>query len=472
MLKNIKSEYFIKNIFSFVYKPTIIRIARYNKYFQKIANLNIFDYRLLSGKYIIYKENNKGEEYNSYNDALIYKGEYLKGKRNGQGKEYEYIDYIRKIMLIFEGEYLNGKRNGQGKEYYDGKLIYEGEYLNGKRNGQGKEYYNNRLIFKGEYLNGKQWTGTGYDYDGVAYKLKEGKGFVKEHYGYAGSYSDLKFEGEYLNGERNGKGKEYYHEGKLRFDGEYLNGKRWNGKFYTKDNKQYEVINGSGFIKEDSGVLSDYFQGTYINGEKNGKGYVMDGGYRTLYEGEYKNDKKNGYGKEYNHDYYLVYEGDFLNGEKSGKIKEYFTKDNIELIFDGEYLYNHRRRGKEYKDGILIYEGEYLFDRKWEGKTYNKNKNVIYEIHNGNGKAIEYYGYRMDNKYEGEFLEGKRNGKGKEYLGETLLFEGEYKDGKRNGYGIEYDIIGRIQFKGTYLNGERCINNTIKEKKDEGCILL
>ena len=198
----------------------------------------------------------------------------------------------------------------------------------------------------------------------------------------------------------------------------------------------------------------------------------MDGGYRTLYEGEYKNDKKNGYGKEYNHDYYLVYEGDFLNGEKSGKIKEYFTKDNIELIFDGEYLYNHRRRGKEYKDGILIYEGEYLFDRKWEGKTYDKNKNVIYEIHNGNGKAIEYYGYRMDNKYEGEFLEGKRNGKGKEYLGETLLFEGEYKDGKRNGYGIEYDIIGRIQFKGTYLNGERCINNTIKEKKDEGCILL
>ena len=33
------------------------------------------------------------------------------------------------------------------------------------------------------------------------------------------------FEGEYLNGERSGKGKEYYKDGKLRFDGEYLNNK-------------------------------------------------------------------------------------------------------------------------------------------------------------------------------------------------------------------------------------------------------
>ena len=41
-------------------------------------------------------------------------------------------------------------------------------------------------------------------------------------------YGKLEFEGEYLNGERNGKGKEYYN-GKLEFEGKYLNGKR-NGK--------------------------------------------------------------------------------------------------------------------------------------------------------------------------------------------------------------------------------------------------
>ena len=30
----------------------------------------------------------------------------------------------------------------------------------------------------------------------------------------------------FLNGQRNGKGKEYYIDGRLRFEGEYLNGKR------------------------------------------------------------------------------------------------------------------------------------------------------------------------------------------------------------------------------------------------------
>ena len=40
-------------------------------------------------------------------------------------------------------------------------------------------------------------------------------------------YDDhLLFEGEYLIGKRNGKGKEYYENGDLKFEGEYLNGKR------------------------------------------------------------------------------------------------------------------------------------------------------------------------------------------------------------------------------------------------------
>ena len=44
------------------------------------------------------------------------------------------------------------------------------------------------------------------------------------------------FEGEYLNGVRNGKGKEYYDNGELIFEGGYLNGKR-NGKGKEYNNK-------------------------------------------------------------------------------------------------------------------------------------------------------------------------------------------------------------------------------------------
>ena len=40
----------------------------------------------------------------------------------------------------------------------------------------------------------------------------------------------LLFEGEYLNGERNGKGKEYNYEGSLLFEGEYKKGKNGIGK--------------------------------------------------------------------------------------------------------------------------------------------------------------------------------------------------------------------------------------------------
>ena len=46
----------------------------------------------------------------------------------------------------------------------------------------------------------------------------------------------LEFEGEYLNGQRNGKGKEYDSRGKLIFEGEYLNGKKnGKGKEYYKE---------------------------------------------------------------------------------------------------------------------------------------------------------------------------------------------------------------------------------------------
>jgi len=60
------------------------------------------------------------------------------------------------------GKYKIGEKIGKGKDYLieSNKLIYEGEYLNGKRNGKGKEYDDDgQLIFEGEYLNVKIWNG-------------------------------------------------------------------------------------------------------------------------------------------------------------------------------------------------------------------------------------------------------------------------------------------------------------------------
>ena len=78
------------------------------------------------------------------------------------------------------------------------------------------------------------------------YKLFKRK-YVEIKNGLAKEYDinddKLIYEGEYLNGERNGKGKEYNNNGELIFEGEFKNGKRWNGIFKCselKDGKGYQ----------------------------------------------------------------------------------------------------------------------------------------------------------------------------------------------------------------------------------------
>ena len=124
MLDNIKSTYFPEKIFAFIHDSTKLKY----KSLQNKINIRLINYKIFSGRYIIYEENNQGKEYDSYSDSLTFEGEYLNGKRNGKGKEYS-----RTRKLIYEGEYLNGKRNGKGKEYDDeGKLILKGNILTEK----------------------------------------------------------------------------------------------------------------------------------------------------------------------------------------------------------------------------------------------------------------------------------------------------------------------------------------------------
>ena len=391
-LTNIKSTNITKKIISFLEEISKLELIKYNRYYQNLLSLNIESYKKKSGKYKKGGINGQGKEFLIENDKLIFEGEYLNGKRNGKGKEYSKWSFSN--SLEFEGEYLNGKRNGKGKEYYyNDKVEFEGEYLNGQRNGKGKEYYiNGKLKFRGEYLKGKKWNGIGYDVNNhKVYELKHGSGYIKEYdnyeydllfegeylngekngkgkeyyYSYGPIESSYKkycfkespsymneryiavdfhkikvfkeFEGEYLNGQRNGKGKEYYNNGKLKFEGEYLKGKKWNGIGYDiNNNKVYELKHGSGYIKEYYADGKLKIEGEYLNGERNGKFKEYNIEYEEIefwqceqvenhefyyleFEGEYKNGQRNGKGKEYNREKELIYEGEYLNGKKIGK---------------------------------------------------------------------------------------------------------------------------------------------------------
>ena len=315
-MKKIKGTFFVQILFTYIKEKIKLNLIKYNKSFQDVIKVSLLDFKRLSGRNIIYEEKGKGKEY--------------KGK-NG--------------ILIYEGEYKNGRRNGKGIEYdeFEGIKIYEGEFKNGKRNGKGKEYLKNgKICFEGEFKEGKKWTGVGNNNEINIYEIKEGKGKVE-----ASDFEGIIiYKGEYFNGERHGKGGEYFNNEKI-FEGEYLNGKRWNGISYDNNNNVLgELKNGKGEKIRDiiiyNGKLHEY-EGEYLNGNKNGKG-------------KEKVENK------------ISYEGEYYDGEKKeGNLYLY------NYLFQGEFINNEKKRGKEYIYEELKFEGEYLYDKYLKGTEYFKD---------------------------------------------------------------------------------------------------
>ena len=488
ILLNIKSNFIFRKIFSLIDNSKKFDIITYNKNIQKKLNITIEDYKKFGTKY---KE----------------------GARNGLG--FEFLKETKR--LVFAGNYKNNKKNGKGKEFYDNGEIIDGYYINGKlkegkkidkdgniimvfkNNGKLKEYFDNgKIRFDGEILNNKKWNGIGYDYNGIkVFEIKEGKGFVSEFKYYGGAKC---FEGEYLNGERNGEGKEFYENGKLLFEGEYLdgvrngngkefflngeiligyyiNGKLKEGKRIDKDGNDIMILEKNGKLKEfydndrirfDGEILNDKkwngigydYNGNKVFEIKEGKGFVIEYDYyygAKYFEGEYLNGLRNGKGKEFYESGDISFEGEYLNGLRNGEGKEYYLANN-RLQFEGKYLNGKRHGiGKEFhRNGYLEFDGEYLNGER-------------------NGLGTEYYN-NGNLSYYGEYLNGKKHGFGKKYYGKNQLFiefnmplydydkeneileyEGEYLNDEKNGKGKEYNLSGQLIYEGQFLNGKKLI---------------
>ena len=180
----------------------------------------------------------------------------------------------------------------------------------------------------------------------------------------------IEFEGQYKNWKRNGKGKEFYDNGKLKFEGEYLDIKRnGKGKHYYLDQlkfegeyKNWKIFIGTKY--DDNGNIIQKFDGT----EKE------NALYNYVFNKETLNKKRNGNDKEFNANGKLIYEGEFLNGERKGNGKEYYKE---KLRFEGDYLYGSKINGKFYINEKLRYEGEYLYEKFWNGTGYDEEGNII-----------------------------------------------------------------------------------------------
>ena len=471
MLEKIKSKYIFKTIISNLIYKRKLQLFKENYKIKNILKIDLIDYKILSGKYTDGKRNGYSKEYDSFNDALIFEGQYIEGKKFGYGKEY--FD----SHIIYEGTYLNGKRNGKGVEYYTngnikfkgifllgviyngygynnkGEIIYkikngkgyikeldeydyclfEGEYPSGK----GKEYYyyfysNKNIKFEGEYIKGIKWNGKGYDnYGHLVYELKNGKGYVKEY-----KFFKLIFEGEYKDGIRNGKGKEYNYEGDLIFEGEYRNNYKMKGKSYIK------------------GKLD--FEGKYLFGKKwTGKTYDEKG--NIIYQ------INNGIGKarEYINDI-LIYEGEYIDGKRHGNCKEYL---NSKLKFEGEFCGKNIIKGKENEpEGYLKFGKDFFLEKKL------KEESKEYMEDNKKGSFIQHF-------LECLPVKGKSKEKFDENNENLLLFEGKYYKGKKwNGKEIEYERTieqkYEVKYEAKIIKGKRFIIKDKTTRENKNCSLF
>ena len=193
--------------------------------------------------------------------------------------------------------------------------------------------------------------------------------------------------------------------------------------------------------------------GQFNNEKKEGIGLFINP--NNIFAGEFKNDLQNGLGYTYNKEFQKLYRGNYVNGLPEGKlIKESeIDKDEEEIQKLEKKL--SKKNSFNYDNGER-YQGDFN-NNKREGKGiyyYNNGNKYIGDWKNGlkEGKGILYY--NNGNKYIGDFKNNLREGKGKIYFNDGQIYEVYMKlnqiEGKvklyfKNGEIYEGDIKNQIK---------------------------
>ena len=75
--QSIKSKYILMQILNILKENRLLKIIRHNKEYQNLLEVNLENYKKLSGKIIIMGFNGYGKEYSSSLMQLLFEGEYL-----------------------------------------------------------------------------------------------------------------------------------------------------------------------------------------------------------------------------------------------------------------------------------------------------------------------------------------------------------------------------------------------------------
>jgi antitoxin component YwqK of YwqJK toxin-antitoxin module len=174
------------------------------------------------------------KEYHT-NGQLKSQGEYKDGKKVG-----EWVFYHPNGKVEQKGKYdKKGRAQGEWKWYYEsGNILREEVYVDDQLEGPMTEYAeDSKVITKGEYLEGLKegaWVYEMGDYrEEGKYTADKRVGMWKHFYT---SDNQLRFEGNFVDGNPDGKHEYYWPSGKTREKGKYIVGrKECDWEYYNED---------------------------------------------------------------------------------------------------------------------------------------------------------------------------------------------------------------------------------------------
>lgn len=157
----------------------------------------------------------------------------------------------------------------------------------------------------------------------VKRKKKELDFMVELSYKYSGKgevqYDDGTYEGELINGVRNGWGKYKWKDGDI-YEGEWKDGLFW----------------GKGTFRFGEGYV---YEGEFVNGKLHGDGVICRAG-GSKHKGTFKNNKRNGFFIEEDKDGNR-FEGNYVDGKRHGRFVEKDRNGNITA--QGNYIHGKRK---------------------------------------------------------------------------------------------------------------------------------
>lgn len=271
-----------------------------------------------------------------------------------------------------------------------------------------------------------------------AYALDEDGIVVKDGYGYAKYWNGWIYKGNFKDDVRSGAGEIIYDQEK--FVGEFWDDMAINGKY------EYE-----------NGVI---YEGGFLGNDRHGYGEMkLPNGSR--YVGAFEYNSTNGLGTLY-YENGAIYHGEFMDDLQHGEgvytyppgnqIKLFIGTYKNDQVFKGVYI-DSKNRPVEigfYKDNLLHGSGTRY--------SYKENGELNYILKgafkNGNchGSCEEIYGDASS--FKGEYEDGERNGMGTLQLTYSRLSGYFDKDGLQ-GNGTYIDLSQNFKWEGPFVNGKK-----------------